>query len=221
MFFYQIEKNVAQLQSKWSNIKPLARRRQKIIIDATKKTGGGSLTEKQKGIIDGPLYRDIATRLGISASGNVPRFDSDSADQSEIEPPSKRLKSKLSLNTSGDETIRRMQKTFSNVHSRNTTLIHDCVPRANTNVVTQVTHSDQLTERSHAQIKNDLNEKLLLSRLETAGIVKEKEKIDNELVEIELMKAPALMDDEIDHKRTMMKLEEETGRLNVERAKQS
>lgn len=86
------------LKNKWKNIKASARRRDKLIKKSQLQTGGGRLTIPEKRIVESPLYLDIANKLGVSASGNVPRFDSDSASGSQIEPPTSRLRQIMSTN---------------------------------------------------------------------------------------------------------------------------
>lgn len=61
-----------------------------------KKTGGGSLSKKERRIVESPLYADIVHRMGPSASGNKPRFDNDQTD-SIPSVPSKRLRNVLSI----------------------------------------------------------------------------------------------------------------------------
>lgn len=56
-------------------------------------TGGGKLTSKERRIVHSPLYRETANKMGVSATGNDPRFDSDSQDSvSALDPPTKRLR---------------------------------------------------------------------------------------------------------------------------------
>lgn len=183
-------------------------------IDAIQLTGGGKLTDKQNRVINGPLYQDVASKLGISASGHLPRFDSDSTSPSTVEPASKRSKYKLDLNTRGVGTSQKCAPTTS-ANPHNTNLMVNNVTHTVTNLVTDVANSDQLEDDS-----NDLEMKILQSQLERDEIVKEKEEIENEMMKIELTKAQALVDEEIKHKKTMMKLVEEAERLKVERSKQ-
>lgn len=94
-YHFQIDRSIDRLENKWKNIKHDARQRDTYIKKARLRTGGGELTKKEKRIVDSPLYADIVNKLGISASGNVPRFDNDQSNS--IPLPSKRLRNVLSL----------------------------------------------------------------------------------------------------------------------------
>lgn len=73
------------------------RRRASLLKKIEGKTGGGKLTTKEKRIVESDSYRDAALRMGISVTGNAPRFDSDSQDSvSNVLCHSKRLKRVLS-----------------------------------------------------------------------------------------------------------------------------
>lgn len=50
------------------------------MIKKQKTTGGGRITTHDLRIIESPAYLDLALQLGISAFGNEPRTDSDSAN---------------------------------------------------------------------------------------------------------------------------------------------
>lgn len=61
-------------------------------------TGGGQLSSSEQRIVKSTAYADLATKLGISAFGNVARTDSDAT--SELPPaPTPRLE--RVLNSSG------------------------------------------------------------------------------------------------------------------------
>lgn len=62
-----------------------------LIRQSQSQTGGGKLTESEKRIINSQLYSDVVDRLGASASGNAPRFDSDSTSNVVV-PPTARLR---------------------------------------------------------------------------------------------------------------------------------
>lgn len=51
-------------------MKTIARRHDAIARQAQSKTGGGSLTAAEKRAIDNPLFKDIVTKMGVSALGN-------------------------------------------------------------------------------------------------------------------------------------------------------
>lgn len=70
----------------------MARTRDALLKRAQFKTGGGMLSDKEKRIAESNLYSDVATRMGISASGNVPRFDSDSVSSNDVLAPTRRLR---------------------------------------------------------------------------------------------------------------------------------
>lgn len=76
MFFFQFNRNVDFLQTKWKHIEANARRWNQHIRQSQAQTGGGKLSEAEKRIISSQLYSDIVDRLGASASGVAPRFDS-------------------------------------------------------------------------------------------------------------------------------------------------
>lgn len=92
--FFQFNRNVDFLQTKWKHIKANARRRNQLIRQSQTQTGGGKLSEAEKRIISSQLYSDIVDRLGASASGVAPRFDSDSTSSSTafVDPPTTRLR---------------------------------------------------------------------------------------------------------------------------------
>lgn len=69
------------------------------------KTGGGSLTPKQKKIANNLLYEDLAAKLGVSATGNDARFDNDSSSSSSVKPPTERLRKRLNATTSEHSEI--------------------------------------------------------------------------------------------------------------------
>lgn len=91
----QIVREISSLQVKWKNIKQDARKRDSLIRKALNQTGGGQIKQKDKRIMESQLYADVANKMGLSSSGNNPRFD---CDQSNSMPqPPKRLRSALSL----------------------------------------------------------------------------------------------------------------------------
>lgn len=69
------------------------------------KTGGGSLTSKQKKIVNNLLYEDLVNKLGVSATGIDARFDDDSSTSSAAkpQPPTARLRTRISSTISGEE----------------------------------------------------------------------------------------------------------------------
>lgn len=56
------------------------------MIAKQKITGGGQLTKNEQRIIESPAYTELALKLGISASGNQARADSDAALEGETAP---------------------------------------------------------------------------------------------------------------------------------------
>lgn len=90
-----MDRSIERLDTKWKNIKHDVRQRDAYIKKARRRTGGGELSKKEKRIAESQLYADIACKLGISVSGNVPRFDNDQSNS--IPLPSNRLRNVLSL----------------------------------------------------------------------------------------------------------------------------
>lgn len=88
-----MKNTVDYYKTKFKNIKSKARTRQ-VLVEKQKRTGGGSLTNAEKRIISSPAYTDLALKLGISASGNEPRTDSD-ALSSNCQAPTQRLQNIL------------------------------------------------------------------------------------------------------------------------------
>lgn len=91
------------------------------------KTGGGSLTAKQMKILKSPLYEDLANKLGKSATGSHPRFDSDAdAGSSAAKPPTARLQRIMSTSSTstanhGDDESIKSTDDQSNAESTGTT----------------------------------------------------------------------------------------------------
>lgn len=79
-----------------------------MIRKSQNQTGGGVLTPAEKRIVDSVLYADIVTKLGISAFGSAPRFDSDSASTETPAAPTTRLQNVID--------IQNTQSSFGNIH---------------------------------------------------------------------------------------------------------
>lgn len=79
---------------------------------------------------------------------------------------------------------------------------------------------DQTVNELHSALR-DLCECYSLNQAERSEFVKKKEEMQKGLAEIELFKARALMNDEIEHKRTMMRLEVEAKRAEIEKWRRS
>lgn len=60
------------------------------MVAKQKITGGGSLTPHETRVVNSSAYMDLASKLGISASGNDPRADSD-GNRTTVRPPTDRL----------------------------------------------------------------------------------------------------------------------------------
>lgn len=88
-------------KTKFKNVKENARKRRQYIAKQ-KITGGGRLTRQEQRIIQSNAYSDLVIRLGVSASGNDSRNDSDSLD-SLTQPPTNLLQSVL--DTNDDSTL--------------------------------------------------------------------------------------------------------------------
>lgn len=70
-------------------------RKHQLIVEKQKLTGGGSLTKQEQRIINSRGYLDLALKLGISASGNEPRADSDAQPSTSSQSPTVRLRNIL------------------------------------------------------------------------------------------------------------------------------
>lgn len=61
-------------------------------MEKMKATGGGSLTKQEKRLVQSTAYQDLVLKLGISATGNEARSDSDAlSTKAPVEPPNQRL----------------------------------------------------------------------------------------------------------------------------------
>lgn len=60
------------------------------MVAKQKETGGGSLTPHETRVVNSSAYMDLVSKLGISASGNDPRADSD-GNRATVRPPTDRL----------------------------------------------------------------------------------------------------------------------------------
>lgn len=76
-------------KTKFKNLKAKARKRE-ALVQKQKQTGGGTLSKEEQRIITSPAYTDLALKLGLSASGNEARADSD-AQGTSTQPPTRRL----------------------------------------------------------------------------------------------------------------------------------
>lgn len=78
-----------------------------VLLKQQLNTGGGSLSTKEKRIVNSVGYLLLANKLGKSARGNMPRADSDAdLTASLISPPTNRLRTRLTsrlLTTSEDQ----------------------------------------------------------------------------------------------------------------------
>lgn len=67
-----------------------------VLLKQQSNTGGGSLTPKEKRIVNSVGYLELANKLGRSARGNMPRADSDAdLTASLTSPPTNRLRTRL------------------------------------------------------------------------------------------------------------------------------
>lgn len=82
-------RTVEYYQKKFANMKDIARKRDQMVAKQ-KQTGGGSLTPHETRVVNSSAYMDLASKLGISASGNDPRADSD-GNRAMTRPPTDRL----------------------------------------------------------------------------------------------------------------------------------
>lgn len=213
------------------------------------KTGGGKLKGKDLRIVESPMYRDAAIKMGISATGNDARMDSDSQTMVGTVPPTKRLKnltpSNNLLTNLSDESLEfeidLMSRenddvgptTFENILSQQTPNTSKKTSASMTSSSRAVSsrstatnirnmksvssdHSTQMTENLNQQsTNNSLQKEYLELQVERTKIAIEREKLQKRLVEIEVMKAELLMEDEIQHRQEMMKLEAERMRREM------
>lgn len=77
-FKFQVDRTVGQIKKKFENIKGKARKRKGYIMKI-KKTGGGSLSNAERQVVEWQSYSDLILKMGESGSGNEPRNDSDAA----------------------------------------------------------------------------------------------------------------------------------------------
>lgn len=80
-------------------MKKNARRRRALTEKLQRATGGGRLTDAERKIVESNLYGDLVAKMGISAIGSGARFDSDQEANSNIEPPTNRLRRVMSVDT--------------------------------------------------------------------------------------------------------------------------
>lgn len=96
-YVFKAKNSVKYYAKKFKNVKQKARQRD-VLVKKQLETGGGTLTKAEQKIVQSQAYADLATKLGISAFGNVARTDSD-ASSSNLVAPTNRLKNILSTST--------------------------------------------------------------------------------------------------------------------------
>lgn len=99
-----------RLKTKWKNIKADVRRRDVLVKKAKTKTGGGKLTPREQKIVDSQSFQDVATKMGVSASGNEARLDSDATTMPT--PPTRRLARAFSSIAQDDESRMSFTESF-------------------------------------------------------------------------------------------------------------
>lgn len=82
---HKADKSVEQYKKKFENVKANAKKRQKYIAKQ-KLTGGGKLTKQEERIVNSTAYADLVLKLGVCASGNDARMDSDAGDSNSNAP---------------------------------------------------------------------------------------------------------------------------------------
>lgn len=102
------------MQNKWKNVKHDSRRRDSLIRKAVNQTGGGKISKRERRIIDSTIYADIASKMGLSSSGNEPRFDNDQNSNSLPIAP-KRLRPIISQNDEDTENSLQSNSSFANL----------------------------------------------------------------------------------------------------------
>lgn len=233
IYFEQIARSVKTLQTKWKNIKAIARRRESLARKAQSATGGGSLAPHERRVVESSLYNDVVNKLGVSAKGNNPRFDSDGASTSGVPAPTPRLHRVMSMDTRS-ESSRMSTATPSSLFADLD--IDGTFPPPATTTATAATsstatssHSGQsnrstdepLSKRARIstptgaldehlaqqQENNLLHKQYLTFQIERAKIAKEREKLQTRLVEIDIEKANALKNIEIDKQQKLADLE--------------
>lgn len=81
-----------------------------ILLKEQNVTGGGQLKPRERRIVNSLGYLELANKLGKSAKGNSPRFDSDS-EVTCVSAPTERLRARLTA---------RIFSTDSNLNEENT-----------------------------------------------------------------------------------------------------
>lgn len=85
VIFQQAKNDVDYYKKKFENVKKKARQRENLLKKLSE-TGGGQLSKSDQRIVQSQAYTDLALKLGVSASGNEARADSDAGLTSPIAP---------------------------------------------------------------------------------------------------------------------------------------
>lgn len=88
--FLQAKNTADYYRNKFDNIKRKARQRE-VLLKKQLITGGGQLSKAEQRIVKSQAYTDLVAKLGISASGNEARADSDGG-LTDPEAPTNRLR---------------------------------------------------------------------------------------------------------------------------------
>lgn len=194
------------------------------------------LSNKDRRVMDSVHYRDVAERLGILPCDELGSEDEASENETSDLQPAKRQRNDqsqsndsisldLRLNDEDQRTSEGLPTSFEGVLSQtpSTSKQSTCVVKTSSlPKVTTMSNATQISDRlNEQQVNNELQKKYLLNQLERSKLAKEKEKIMKKMAEIELKKARLLMNEEIEHKKTMMKLEEDAKRAEIEKWKRS
>lgn len=199
------------------------------------------MSNKDHRVVDSVHYRDVAERLGILPNRELESGDEASEDETSDFQPAKRQRNDqsqcndsmsldLRLIDEDQRTSEGLVTSFEGVLSQTPSTSKQSTSKQSTSVVKtssrpKVTAMSNVTEMSNRlneqQVNNELQKKYLMNQLERSELAKEREKLMKEIAEIELKKARLLMNEEIEHKKTMMKLEEDAKRAEIAKWKRS
>lgn len=191
--------------------------------------------------MDSVHYRDVDERLGILPNRELESGDEASEDETSDFQRAKRQRNDqsqcndsisldLRLIDEDQRTSEGLVTSFEGVLSQTPSTSKQSTSKQSTSVVKtssrpKVTAMSNVTEMSNRlneqQVNNELQKKYLMNQLERSELAKEREKLMKKMAEIELKKARLLMNEEIEHKKTMMKLEEDAKRAEIAKWKRS
>lgn len=227
------------MQNKWKTVKASARRRDQLIRKSLSKTGGGFLSTFEKKIVESSLYSDVASKLGISAHGNEPRFDSDATLQSNanITPPTQRLQNAINnenastseqqeeINDDDDDGVGTpLSESTTNLSTTTEVLcpipsISSISPSSSQDLDTMKKRNTlkdaQFENLNQQRENNEIYNKYLQLQVERSQFSKDREMIRLKMAKIELEKVEALRNIEIDKQKQLAQLEIDAKRRDL------